>query len=191
MTVRIIEAATLGVPQLRTRAIFIGNRFGLENPYPQEILASNKYVPIEAAISDLEKAPRNPENNHEWTKHSAKFEARIAAVPPGGSLYETFRDAFKRQYLGVPSMTIKENHGGTHIHPRLNRVISAREMARLQTFPDSFIFEGTMKRAMWQVGNAVPVLMAQHLATALTTSLDKVAAKETESKLKHPVTTGA
>jgi len=177
MSVRIIEAATLGVPQLRTRAIFVGNRFGMENPYPREILSQDKYVPIEAAISDLENAPRNPATNHEWTQHSAKFEARISAVPPGGSLYETFRDAFKRQYLGVPSMTIKENHGGTHIHPRLNRVISAREMARLQTFPDSFIFEGTMKRAMWQVGNAVPVLMARHLSAALLPSLDKIRAE--------------
>ena len=68
-------------------------------------------------------------------------------------------------------MTIKENHGGTHIHPTLNRVISVREMARLQTFPDSFFFEGTMKRGMWQVGNAVPVKLAEHIGKAIISEL--------------------
>jgi DNA (cytosine-5)-methyltransferase 1 len=76
-------------------------------------------------------------------------------------------DAYKRQYPGVPSMTIKENHGGTHIHPSLDRCISAREMARIQTFPDNFIFEGTMKKAMWQIGNAVPPVLASSVARAL------------------------
>lgn len=173
MSIRILEAATLGVPQLRTRAIFIANRFGLKNPYPREIYDRNNYKPIESAIDDLKRAKRNPTNNHEWTDHSKAFEKRISKVPPGGSLYETFRDAFKRQYRGVPSMTIKENHGGCHIHYELNRVLSAREMARLQTFPDNFIFSGTMKRAYWQIGNAVPCLMAQHIATALRLNLKK------------------
>ena len=171
MSVRILEAADYGVPQLRTRAIFIANRFGLKNPYPKSIYLRENYKPIESAIFDLIEEPRNPDTNHEWTKHSAEFEKRIKAVKPGGSLYETFADAFKRQYLGVPSMTIKENHGGTHIHPTLNRCISAREMARLQTFPDDFIFAGPMKKAMWQIGNAVPVLLGKHMAIALKTGL--------------------
>jgi DNA (cytosine-5)-methyltransferase 1 len=51
---------------------------------------------------------------------------RIAQVSPGVSLYKSYADAFKRQYPGKPSMTVKENHGVTHIHPYLNRVISAR-----------------------------------------------------------------
>ena len=40
-------------------------------------------------------------------------------------------------------------------------------MARLQTFPDNFFFEGTMKRGMWQVGNAVPVKLSEHLGLAI------------------------
>ena len=112
--------------------------------------------------------------NHEWTAHSKKFENRISRVPPGGSLYKTFRDAFKRQHKGVPSMAVKENHGGTHIHYEKNRVLSARELARLQTFPDSFIFEGTMKRAYWQIGNAVPCLLAKHIALAIKSQIKKV-----------------
>lgn len=70
-------------------------------------------------------------------------------------------------------MTVKENHGGCHIHYELNRVLSAREMARLQTFPDDFIFTGTFKRAYWQVGNAVPCLMAKHIALAIKSEILK------------------
>jgi DNA (cytosine-5)-methyltransferase 1 len=167
VSIAILEAASLGVAQIRARAIFIGNRHGLANPFPAPLLNPEDYVPIEAAIGDLPAWERIPEINHEWTRHSKAFERRIAQVPPGGSLYETFMDAYKRQYEGLPSMTIKENHGGTHIHPTLNRCISAREMARLQSFPDNFIFCGPMKKAMWQIGNAVAPLMAKSIGLAL------------------------
>jgi DNA (cytosine-5)-methyltransferase 1 len=166
-TVRVLEAAEHGVPQLRTRAIFIGNRVGARNPYPRPTHRKSTYLSINDAIDDLKDLPRCAETNHEWTAHSKSFEARIAKVPPGGSLYETYRDAFKRQYSGVPSMAAKENHGGTHIHYEKNRVLSARELARLQTFPDDFFFEGGMKKAYWQIGNAVPCLLAERIALAL------------------------
>ncbi len=174
VSVRILEAANFCVPQLRARAIFIANRFSVKNLYPKIILAKEEFIPIEDALSELSNYKRDASINHEWTRHSEKFMERISKVPPGGSLYKTFRDAYKRQYLGVPSMAIKENHGGTHIHPTLNRVISAREMARLQTFDDDFIFEGRMKRVMWQVGNAVPVKMAEHIAKAVRIQLKTI-----------------
>lgn len=174
VSLRILEAAEFGVPQLRTRAIFVANRFGLPNPYPKPARTRDNYVPIEEAIIDLADLPPTPEINHEWTKHTKQMEKRLAAVKPGESLYSTYKDAWKRQYMGAPAMTIKENHGGTHIHPWLNRVISAREMARLQTFPDDYIFEGTMKRAMWQVGNAVPPKLAEQVGIALLPSLRRI-----------------
>ncbi|MDJ0661245.1 MAG: DNA cytosine methyltransferase [Crocosphaera sp.] len=175
VSVAILESAAYKVPQIRPRAIFIANRFGLKNPYPQAQLLPEQYLSIESAISDLPDYSRIPEINHEWTRHSKEYMERIAKVPPGGSLYKTYADAFKRQYPGKPSMTVKENHGGTHIHPYLNRVISAREMARLQTFPDSFIFEGSMKKAMWQIGNAVPPLLAKNIGFALIPYINKIA----------------
>lgn len=174
VSIAILEAARYGVAQLRARAIFVGNRHGLPNPFPAPFLEPQQYVPIEEVISDLPEWDRVPEINHEWTNHSKAFEARISLVPPGGSLYETFADAYKRQYKGAPSMTIKENHGGTHIHPNLNRCISAREMARLQSFPDDFYFTGGMKKAMWQIGNAVPPALAQAVAHALAPFLEAV-----------------
>jgi DNA (cytosine-5)-methyltransferase 1 len=170
-SVRILEAAEYGVPQLRTRAIFIGNRLGLSNPYPRPTHKKEQYLSIDQAIGHMVSWPRTAANNHEWTAHSAQFEKRISQVPPGGSLYETFRDAFKRQHRGVPSMAVKENHGGTHIHYELNRVLSAREMAVLQTFPDDFYFEGGMKKAYWQIGNAVPCRLAEVLALAVGSSI--------------------
>ncbi len=175
VSVAILESAAYKVPQIRPRAIFIANRFDFKNPYPQAQLLPEKYLSIESAISDLPDYSRIPEINHEWTRHSKEYMERIAKVPPGGSLYKTYADAFKRQYPGKPSMTVKENHGGTHIHPYLNRVISAREMARLQTFPDSFIFEGSMKKAMWQIGNAVPPLLAKNIGFALIPYINKIA----------------
>lgn len=178
VSVAILETASFGVPQIRPRAIFIANRFKQKNPYPKAQLLPHEYKPIESVISDLPEYKPIPEINHEWTRHSPKYMERLAKVGYGESLYESYADAFKRQYPGKPSMTIKENHGGTHIHPHLNRVISAREMARLQSFPDSFIFEGTMKKAMWQIGNAVPPRLAECIAYALIPYLDKIKANQ-------------
>lgn len=172
MSALALEAASFGVAQFRPRIIFVGNRHGLRNPYPKPLLEPKDYVSIEAAIDDLKQRPRDSALNHDWTYHSPEMEQRIAEVEPGGSLYDSYLDAWKRQYKGVPSMTIKENHGGTHIHYELNRVLSAREMARLQSFPDSFLFEGRMKRVMFQVGNAVAPLLAHHVARAVRQSLE-------------------
>lgn len=182
VSVTVLESAAYGVPQIRPRAIFIANRFGMPNPYPKPQFLSEQYTAIESAIDDLPEYTRIPEINHEWTRHSAEYMERLAKVPPGGSLYASYADAFKRQYPGKPSMTVKENHGGTHIHPYLNRVISAREMARLQTFPDSFIFEGSMKKAMWQIGNAVPPRLAECIGLALIPYLTDIAL----NKFKQP-----
>lgn len=181
MSVRIMEAAAYGVPQLRTRAIFIGNKFGQKNPYPKEQYKSREYKTIESAIDDLKDLPFDPKTNHHWTRHSKKMGERIAKIGPGGSLYGSYRDAWKRQYKDAPAMTIKENHGGCHVHYEKNRVLSVREMARLQTFPDSFLFCGTHKRGYWQVGNAVPCLLAKNVALALRPNLKKIKAKPSHS----------
>lgn len=63
-----------------------------------------------------------------------------------------------------PSGTVINVRKSMWIHPRLNRAISIREAARLQSFPDRFIFKGTKDSQYQQVGNAVPPLMAQGLA---------------------------
>jgi len=185
-SVSILEAAAFGVPQIRARAIFVGNRIGWKNPFPLELLTPSNYKPIESALGGLPAWETDPDRNHEWTRHSKDMIKRISKVPPGGSLYPSFVDAWKRQYAGVPSMTIKENHGGTHIHPHLDRVLSAREMARLQTFPDTFIFEGPMKKAMWQIGNAVPPRLATAIGSALIPSLNALSARRSDPHRDSP-----
>ena len=171
MSVQILESAAYGVAQVRPRAIFIANRQGKPNPYPAPMLEPSQYRSIESAIGDLEDVPYGGMPNHEWTWHRPDTISRLADVPPGGSLYSTYIDAAKRQYRGLPAMTVKENHGGTHIHHKLNRMISAREMARLQGFEDGFVFHGRMKRVMWQVGNAAPPLLFRHIGLALREQL--------------------
>jgi DNA (cytosine-5)-methyltransferase 1 len=172
--VQILEAAKYEVPQFRSRSVFIGNKFDVKNPYPKPILDEEEFIACDEAIEDLKDEPRNAEINHEWTNHREDTIERIAEVGEGESLYDSYQDAWKRQYQGLPSMAIKENHGGVHIHPELNRCISAREMARLQSFPDDFIFEGRMKRTFVQIGNAVPVKLANHVARGLRPTLDEV-----------------
>lgn len=67
------------------------------------------------------------------------------------------------------------------VHPTKNRAISIREAARLQTFPDSFIFCGTKDKQYQQVGNAVPPIMAKAIAKKLASQL-KRALEEKEQK---------
>jgi DNA (cytosine-5)-methyltransferase 1 len=174
LATQILEAADYEVPQIRSRSVFVGNKFGVENPYPKKVLSEDEYLECDEAIADLKETERDPSINHEWTDHREDTIERISKVEPGESLYDSYKDAWKRQYPGAPSMAVKENHGGVHIHPELDRCISAREMARLQTFPDDFHFEGRMKRTFVQIGNAVPVNLAKHVALALRPTLDKI-----------------
>lgn len=63
--------------------------------------------------------------------------------------------------------TIKENRSGVNLHPKLPRVLTAREMARLQSFPDDFIFEGKKNKQLVQIGNAVPPLLGKAIGLAV------------------------
>lgn len=96
---------------------------------------------------------------------------RLAKVEEGKSLYDNYSDSWKKCPWNEASCTIKENHGGVNIHPIEPRVITVREMARLQSFPDDFIFKGAKGKQMMQIGNAVPPLLAKAIALAVRESL--------------------
>jgi len=173
VNVTVLNSADYYVPQKRERVIFIANRIGKKNYHPSPILESDSYITTKEAIGDLVKVKDNPKINHVRTKHSDDMKERLAKVPEGKSLYDKYSDSWKKCPWNEASCTIKENHGGVNIHPIEPRVITVREMARLQSFPDDFIFKGTKSKQMVQIGNAVPPLLAKAIALSIKQTLKK------------------
>lgn len=167
MNVMTLCAADYYTPQKRERVIFIGNRKGLKNYHPKPILQPSQYITTGAAIADLMDMPENKAFNHVPTKHRPDMAQRMLELPEGQSLYKGYSDAWKKCPWNEASCTIKENHGGVNIHPKLPRVLTAREMARLQSFPDDFIFEGPKNKQLVQIGNAVPPLLGKAIGLAV------------------------
>ena len=113
--------------------------------------------------------------NHETTKHDSKTTTIISMVPDGcnyKSLPEKYKHtrkvniAWTRFASNKPSPTIDTGHRH-HFHYKYNRVPTVRESARLQSFPDNFIFLGTKTSQYKQVGNAVPPMLAKVIAEQL------------------------
>lgn len=167
MNVTTLCAADYYTPQKRERVIFIGNRIGVKNYHPKPILNQSHYITTGDAIGDLIDHPIDEAFNHIPTKHNPQMEQRISECPEGSSLYKGYSDAWKKCPWNEASCTIKENHGGVNLHPKLPRVLTAREMARLQSFPDDFIFEGPKNKQLVQIGNAVPCLLGKAIGLAV------------------------
>ncbi len=167
MNVTVLCAADYTTPQKRERVIFIGNRIGARNFHPKPLLTPSEYVTTGEAIADLMAHPEDEAFNHVPTKHRPDMEKRMLELPEGKSLYKGYSDAWKKCPWNEASCTIKENHGGVNIHPKLPRVLTAREMARLQSFPDDFIFEGKKNKQLVQIGNAVPPLLGKAIGLAI------------------------
>lgn len=172
MRVATLMAADYYTPQKRERVIFIGNRRGLTNFHPKPLLTEGKYITTGMAIGDLVDHPEDIAFNHQPTKHKPEMQERIKLCPEGKSLYAGYSDAWKKCPWDAPSCTIKENHGGVNLHPKLPRVLTAREMARLQSFPDSFIFKGTKSKQLVQIGNAVPPLLGKAIGLSIRKSYE-------------------
>ena len=110
--------------------------------------------------------------NHVATAHKQFVKDVIALVPPGGNWKDlpkgvgesrTFHEAWTRYHGDRPSKTIDTGHRN-HFHYEYNRVPTIRENARLQSFPDDFVFLGNKTQQNRQVGNAVPPLLGEALA---------------------------
>lgn len=173
MNVTTLCAADYGVPQKRHRVIFIGNRIGAQNFHPKPLLEEGNYVTTGEAIKDLMSRDADPAFNHVPTEHRPDMAKRMLLLPEGKSLYKGYSDAWKKCPWNEPSCTIKENHGGVNIHPKLPRVLTAREMARIQSFPDDFIFEGPKNKQLVQLGNAVPPLLSKAIGLAIRKAKEK------------------
>lgn len=175
---KVLNAADFGVPQNRIRIIIVGIKSDIHKvmKYPRSthgLNAEQPWVTAKEAIDDLwDKIDKTPIKNHSLNDYSkAKFY-------PGKSMQGNCRIKADR-----PSPTIRsEHHGNIEGHYCTNnpnnpqdmtgwRRLSVRECARLQTFPDDFEFPVSSSDAYKQIGNAVPPVLAWHIARALYISL--------------------
>ena len=152
---QLFEIKKYQVPQNRERVIIIGVRndilftplWPIPNPH-------HKILTLKDAIGDLS-IEYNNEIQHVGTRHKCKIT---------GFLGNRILDWEK------PSPTITGRGGGKggpviHNHPSLQRRLTVRECARIQTFPDSFRFAGSISSMYRQIGNAVPCKFSEYLAT--------------------------
>lgn len=149
---QLYQAASYGVPQSRERVLIVGT---LPGPHefspPPAILDECEWVTASEAIQDLEGMPENQQNNHIWSRANKSPEQGNRRLDPN-----------------KPGYTIRaECHGNIQFHYNLSRRISMREAARLQSFPDDFIFQAKLRETERQVGNAVPPLLAWHMANSV------------------------
>lgn len=195
---KILTASDYGVPQNRRRAIFVGLKKGTftfpEPSVKERITASQALSDLpEKSLQDGQKYPSAEQSdyqkwarsksdgvyNHETTVHSDKTQHIISLVPDGGNYkdlpeeYQNTRKvhiAWTRLNSQKPSITIDTGHRH-HFHYCYNRIPTVRECARIQSFPDDYVFLKSRTSQYKQVGNAVPPLMAAAIAEKVKESL--------------------
>lgn len=171
LTSHLYKFEEYGIPQTRHRIVMIGirNDLDLEFNVPAPTTKNNPMTAKEA----LENPPINGNSaNNEFTKQSKSVIERLKYIPPGkNAWYEgipmklrlnvggaKMSQIYRRLHPDKPSYTITgSGGGGTHgYHWLENRALTNRERARIQTFPDHFIFEGSKESVRKQIGMAVP-----------------------------------
>ena len=184
---KVLNAADFGVPQNRRRVIIFGIRKDLgdisNQYYPAPLfdetgeLTGNKWRTSMDGIDDIWNTLNSPQIPNHTSKDVSK-----AKFYPGKKMQGNNQIAADR-----PAPTIRaEHHGNIEAHYRniygeINsedmstwRRLSVRECARLQSFPDSFIFTTSASSAYKAIGNAVPPVMAWHIANAVLYSLQQI-----------------
>lgn len=161
----VLNAADYSVPQYRERLFVVGVRDGGDVSFP---------VPYNmqfGASSVLSRQQGNAPNT-ETRAHKLESVQRYVKLDYG------HRDQLGRVDRLTPHKPSKTviaggtNGGGrSHLHPEIPRTLSVRECARLQTFPDNYVFVGPTARQFTQVGNAVPPVLAAQLGIELANSI--------------------
>ncbi|MGE5417508.1 MAG: DNA cytosine methyltransferase [Acidobacteriota bacterium] len=197
-----LTASDFGVPQGRKRVFIVGERLvcgAKKFEFPKPTGEPEKTV--RDAIFDLMDKNENDIPNHRSDKLSAVNLQRIQAIKEGegrDSLPEELQlechkknaghrhlDTYGRMEWDKPSPTITARFDsfsrGRFGHPVLDRTITLREGARLQTFPDDFEFLGNKVEVARQIGNAVPPVLAEKVAVQVKTCLQKADNKNSNS----------
>ena len=155
VTYHVYHAEDYGVPQTRERVIFVGTRKDV-GKFTAPTPLNTPAITAGEALRDLENAPQSKEFSHVWS----------LAAPSG-------EQGSRRLLENRPGYTIRaECHGNIQFHYRLPRRISMREAARIQSFPDSFMFPCGIRETERQIGNAVPPVLAWHVAMAVKRTLE-------------------
>ncbi|MGO7417125.1 DNA cytosine methyltransferase [Rhizobium ruizarguesonis] len=190
----VVNAQNYGVPQSRKRVFILGYdpkrlEFGLAWPPspshgdPAKCKSAAELLAWRTAADAFVGVPANDPNNVHMS-HSAELVETFKSTPPnGGSRRESNRvlachakhdghgDVYGRIDPSKPSPTMTtaciNPSKGRFVHPTEHHGITARQAARLQTFPDNFVFEGGLMAAGMQIGNAVPVQLARSLCQHL------------------------
>lgn len=155
LTYQLYHAEDYGVPQTRERVVFVGTKKDLPKFIPP---APTVQIPITAyeALHDLERHPEDKPFSHIWSSAKVSGEQgnrRLVADRPGYTMRA-------------------ECHGNIQFHYSLPRRISMREAARIQSFPDSFVFPCGLRETERQIGNAVPPVLAWYIANAVKSVIE-------------------
>ena len=186
----VLNSWDYGVPQKRERLITVGIRKDLKNKCAFSFPMKHSYKPI---MRDV-KLDTNPSDD-ECSRYSPYKEKVFSLVPPGGYWRDIDPEIAKEYmktcwYMGggrtgilrrigldEPSLTVLTNPGmkqTDRCHPLEVRPFSYRENARIQTFPDDWVFWGTLAEKYRQVGNAVPVRLAFEVGSKIKEALEKI-----------------
>ena len=185
----LLDAVNYGVPQFRERFIMIGSRddedifLPLPTHFQMHQDPQRRWQTLRSAISDLE---NDPGEYSEMSESRLKY---LKMVPMGGNWHdippELLKEAMGGAYLSgggkvgfyrrldynqpCPTLTTSPAQKSTMLcHPTQDRPLSVREYARIQQFPDEWIFSGTISDKYKQIGNAVPVGLASHIVSENT-----------------------
>lgn len=190
-----------GVPQARHRMIIVGIHKDL--PYEFKIPSTKPYKNIDVRCKTAIEVPPIPEDafNNELTRQSAQVVERLSYIRPGQNAFTAdipehlqlnvkgakISQIYKRLDPEKPAYTVTgSGGGGTHIyHYSEPRALTNRERARLQTFPDDYIFEGSKESVRKQIGMAVPskgakIIFEAILKTFAGIEYESMEAKESE-----------
>lgn len=186
-----------GVPQARHRMIIVGIRKDL--PYEFKIPSPAPYENIDVTCKTAMEEPPIPIDapNNELTKQSKQVIERLSYIKPGENAFtadlpERLRlnvkgakisQIYKRLDPNKPAYTVTgSGGGGTHIyHYREPRALTNRERARLQTFPDDYVFEGSKESVRKQIGMAVPSKGARVIFEAILNTFAGISYESVEA----------
>jgi DNA (cytosine-5)-methyltransferase 1 len=195
----VLNAADYGVPQRRRRGLFVACLTSQPSWPPPPTHGSSSpdqtpYLTVRDVIGDLPPVPTGLDLHVGRNPRPSSLE-RYRAVPEGGNRFDLGRnrpdlypacwankptgttDVFGRLWWDRPALTIRTEffkpEKGRFLHPEEDRPITHREAARLQTFPDSFEFEGSKIEVARQIGNAVPPLLGSAIARFVHSLLEQ------------------